>query len=124
MNDEPSERAKEYLLYIGQVRHDLALSVDDDDFPEVEILSPAMVNQKIFQPVPNHINQITLVGRAKDAGGVFEVIVNDQKASVSVSGDFKARVNLKVGDNDIYVKATDMSRNSITNHTSSTGRIP
>jgi tetratricopeptide (TPR) repeat protein len=114
MNEEPSERAKEYLLNIGQVRHDLVLSIVDDDFPEVEILSPAMVNQKIFQPVPNYIDQISLVGRAKDAGGVFEVVVNDQKASVSASGDFKARINLKVGDNDIYVKATDMSRNSIT----------
>ncbi len=114
MNAEPSERAKEYLLYIGQVKHDLTLSIVDDNFPELEILSPAMINPKIFQPVPNHIDQISLVGRAKDAGGVFEVIVNDQKASVSASGDFKAQINLKVGDNDIYVKATDMSRNSIT----------
>src|SRR4030042_5788867 len=114
MNVKPSERAKECLLNIGQVKHDLTLSIVDDNFPEIEILSPAMVNQKIFQPVPNYNDQISLVGRAKDAGGVFEVIVNDQKASVSASGDFKAKINLKVGDNDIYVKATDMSRNSIT----------
>src|SRR4030042_5309849 len=99
MNTEPTERATEYLLYIGQVKHDLTFRIVDDDFPEVEILSPAMINQKIFQPVPNYIDQISMVGRAKDAGGVFEVIVNDQKASVSASGDFKAKIHLKVGDN-------------------------
>ncbi|MBN2275485.1 MAG: caspase family protein [Bacteroidales bacterium] len=114
MNNEPSDRAKEYLLYIGQVKHDLALSLVDDDFPEIEVFSPAMINQRIFQPVANHINQITLVGRARDAGGVFEVVVNDTTALVSATGDFKAQVNLKVGDNDIYVKATDMSRNIVT----------
>jgi tetratricopeptide (TPR) repeat protein len=114
MSDEPTDRAREYLLNIGQVKHDRALSVVDDKAPEISILSPAMVNTKIFQPVSNHINQINLVGRVIDPGGVFKVVVNDQEAVVSATGDFKAMVNLKVGDNDIFVEATDLSRNSLT----------
>jgi tetratricopeptide (TPR) repeat protein len=114
MSDESSDRAKEYLLAIGQVKHDRALSVVDDKAPEINILAPAMVNTKIFQPVPNHVSQINLVGRASDPGGVFRVVVNDQEAPVSANGDFKAMVNLKVGDNDIFVEATDLSRNSLT----------
>jgi tetratricopeptide (TPR) repeat protein len=114
MSNEPSDRAREYLLNIGQVKHDRVLSVVDDKAPEISILSPAMVNTKIFQPVPNHVSQINLVGRASDPGGVSRVVVNDQEAVVSASGDFKAVVDLKVGDNDIYVEATDLSRNSLT----------
>jgi len=114
MSDEPSDRAREYLLSIGQVKHDRALSVVDDKAPEISILAPAMVNTKIFQPIPNNVSQISLVGRAIDPGGISKVIVNDQEAVVSASGDFKAVVNLKVGDNDIYISATDLSRNSLT----------
>jgi tetratricopeptide (TPR) repeat protein len=114
VSNEPSDRAREYLLNIGQVKHDRVLSVVDDKAPEISILSPAMVNTKIFQPVPNHVSQINLVGRASDPGGVSRVVVNDQEAVVSASGDFKAMVDLKVGDNDIYVEATDLSRNSLT----------
>ena len=47
--------------------------------------------------------------------GVFKVLVNDQEAIVSATGDFKTQVNLKVGGNDIFVQATDMKRNSVTN---------
>jgi tetratricopeptide (TPR) repeat protein len=114
MSDCASDRAKDYLLMIGQVKHDRALSVVDDKAPEISILSPAMINTKIFQPVPNRVNQITVVGRTKDPGGILKVVVNDQEAAVSASGDFKAVLNLKVGDNDIYVEATDLSRNSLT----------
>ena len=73
-----------------------------------------MVNTKIFQPVPNNVKQITLVGRAKDPGGIFKIVVNDQEAPFSAAGDFKAVVDLRVGDNDIFVEATDLSRNSLT----------
>jgi tetratricopeptide (TPR) repeat protein len=114
MRDEPSNRARECLLTIGQVKHDRVLSVVDDKAPEISILAPAMVNTKIFQPVANNVSQITLVGRASDPGGIFKVVVNDQEAAVSATGDFKAGVDLKVGDNDIFVEATDLSRNSLT----------
>lgn len=114
MEQEPSERAKEYLLYIGQVKHDRSLSVIDDEAPEVDILSPTMLNEKVFAPIPNHIKQITLTGNVRDPGGVYEVIVNDREAPVSVSGDFSMDIPLGVGQNEIFVKATDMKQNSVT----------
>jgi tetratricopeptide (TPR) repeat protein len=114
MEQQPSDRAEEYLLTIGQVRHDRSLSVVDDDPPEIKIYSPAMLNTKVFQPVPNPVKQITLVGNVKDAGGIYEVIVNDKTAPVSGSGDFSAEVLLGVGQNELFVKATDMKQNSIT----------
>jgi tetratricopeptide (TPR) repeat protein len=115
MSDEPTQRAKDYLVTIGQVKHDRSLAVVDDQPPEIDILSPNRINAKIFQPVPNNTNQITLIGKAKDPGGIYKVMVNDQEAIVSAIGDFKTQVNLKVGDNDIFVQATDMKRNSVTN---------
>jgi len=114
MNAEPSERAKDYLLLIGQVKHDRSIAVVDDKAPDIEILSPAMLNSKVFQPVANNINLITIVGKAKDPGGVFEVIVNDKQASMSVEGDFTTKVFLGVGQNEIFMKATDLKQNSIT----------
>jgi tetratricopeptide (TPR) repeat protein len=115
MSAEPTQRAKDYLLTIAQVKHDRSLNVVDDQPPEITILSPNMVNTRIFKPVPNNISQVTLIGKAKDPGGVYKVMVNDQDAIVSASGDFKAQLNLKVGENDIYVKATDLKQNSVTN---------
>lgn len=114
MDHESSKRAEEYLLYIGQVKHDRSLSIVDEDAPEIEILSPSMINDKVFEPVPNPVKQISLLGNVKDPGGVYEVIVNDQEAIVSSSGDFSIELLLGVGQNEVFVKATDMKQNSIT----------
>jgi tetratricopeptide (TPR) repeat protein len=114
MEQEPSERAKEYLLIIGQVKHDRSISVIDNEAPEIAILSPAMLSAKVFEPVPNPVKQITLLGNVKDPGGVYEVIVNDREASISSTGDFSTEVLLSVGQNEVFVKATDMKQNSIT----------
>jgi tetratricopeptide (TPR) repeat protein len=114
MNAEPSDRAKEYLLFIGQVKHERSLSVVDDQAPEIDIILPSMINDKIFRPVPNHINQVDLIGRAKDPGGIYQVVVNDQETPVSAAGEFKVRINLRVGGNDLFIKATDLKQNSIT----------
>jgi tetratricopeptide (TPR) repeat protein len=111
---EFSERAEEYLLIIGQVKHDRSLSVVDNDAPEIEIVSPPMINSKVFEPVPNPVKQITLMGSVRDPGGVYEVIVNDREAPVSGNGDFSVDVLLGVGQNEVFVKATDMKQNSIT----------
>jgi hypothetical protein len=109
---EPSDRAREYLLQIGQIKYDRSLLALDDEAPEIDIFSPAMLNNRIFEPVANQVSQVVIVGKVLDPGGVFEVMVNDQMALVASSGDFKAQVSLKVGYNDIFVKATDISRNS------------
>lgn len=114
IEQESSERAEEYLLLIGQVKHDRSISVIDNEAPEIEILSPEMLNAKVFEPVPNQMKQITLLGNVKDPGGVYEVIVNDREAPVSSNGDFSIEVLLGVGQNEVFVKATDMKQNSIT----------
>jgi tetratricopeptide (TPR) repeat protein len=114
MEQEFSERAKDCLLEIGQVQHETNLSVMDTEPPEIDILSPEMFSQKVFKPVTNQIDKITVAGRAEDPGGIMEVMVNDTKAALSGRGEFTAEIPLNVGQNDIYVRATDMKQNSIT----------
>ncbi|MBN1951078.1 MAG: caspase family protein [Bacteroidales bacterium] len=114
VSQDRSERAEEYMLYISQVKHSQNLSVIDSKPPGIQILSPNMFSERVFQPVSNHIEVITILGMADDAGGVTEVMVNDQDAVLSGKGEFKADIPLSVGQNEIFVRATDRSRNSIT----------
>ena len=74
MNAEPTQRAKDFLVSIGQVKHDRSLAVVDDQAPEISVLAPNLINEKIFQPVPNNQYQITLIGKAKDPGGCIQSI--------------------------------------------------
>ncbi len=46
-------------------------------------------------------------GYALDPSGVLEVKVNNQRATLSDNGEFKAELYLKMGDNPIVVQATD-----------------
>jgi tetratricopeptide (TPR) repeat protein len=114
MSDCPSDSARDYLLRISRVKYDRDLSVVDDQPPVIEVFSPPMINTKVFQPVPNRISQIAMVGRVTDPGGVTQVMVGDEEAPINKNGDFKATVGLQVGNNDIYIQATDLSGNSIT----------
>ena len=114
MEQAPSERAEEYLLYIGQIKHDRNLSVTDSKPPEIEVLLPERSSAKVFQPVSNNIKEIAILGKANDPGGIMEVLVNESEAVLSATGEFKASIPLTVGQNEIFIRATDKSQNSIT----------
>jgi len=114
INHSPTDRAEEYMLYIGQLKHAENLSVVDSEPPEIKIISPQMFSARVFQPVSNNIKQISVYGKANDPGGMTEVMINNQEAVLSSNGEFKADLQLAVGQNEIFVRATDKSQNSIT----------
>ncbi len=55
---------------------------------------------------------VTVKGVAIDQSGVKEVYVNDQKASLANTGEFRAELYLHIGDNRIVVNAIDNVNNS------------
>jgi hypothetical protein len=58
--------------------------------------------------------QITITGKATDASGIFEVLINGQEANVDAQGNFSKTVLLAVGDNSFTVTANDLKQNTST----------
>lgn len=57
---------------------------------------------------------LTVKGTATDESGLFDVVINGQSAQISSDGNnFAAEVMLKVGRNDIVVRAMDTRKNSV-----------
>ncbi len=77
--------------------------------PDVEIMQPATTANKPAQVKREAIN---LQGIVKDAGGIYEVLVNGMPAKISPSGHFEAEIYLVEGMNTTFVTATDKSGNS------------
>ena len=50
-------------------------------------------------------------GKVTDESGVFDVTLNDEEARISETGEFAAEVKLKVGENTIVIRATDIKNN-------------
>ena len=77
--------------------------------PTIRITAPAITRgvKKVQRE-----KTVLVQGRASDASGIFEVLVNGQKAQLETDGSFQAEVALKVGDNRISVKATDRRGNA------------
>jgi len=57
---------------------------------------------------------IKIVGKATDASGIYEVLINDEDATVDANGNFTKTVLLAVGENKFTVKATDTKSNTTT----------
>jgi len=74
--------------------------------PEVVILEPTV--QRGFKIVKT--KRILVRGKATDKDGIFEVIINGIDARLSEDGSFTANVPLKIGTNDLIVKATDIKQ--------------
>lgn len=55
---------------------------------------------------------IVVQGKAEDKDGIYEVLVNDVDATVYEDGSFIANVPLKVGSNELEVKASDIKKAS------------
>ena len=76
--------------------------------PTIVIYEPAVTRGfKIVKA-----KRITVKGKATDADGVYEVTVNGIDASLQADGSFVTQIPLRVGDNNLNVKATDLKYNS------------
>ncbi len=76
--------------------------------PEITIISPPVTPGMRTGSTAKHL---VVRGRATDESGVYEVLVNDEEATLSANGYFTATILLAIGDNKIQIKATDTKRN-------------
>jgi hypothetical protein len=83
----------------------------DSSPPEITITYPDV--SRGFKLVEQN-KKITIQGNAKDASGIFEVLVNEQEAYIDEQGNFSKNVLLAVGDNTFTVTATDLKQNTST----------
>jgi len=78
--------------------------------PQVVITEPIV--QRGFKIVKT--KKILVRGKATDKDGIYEVIINGIDATIEENGNFTANVPLKIGTNDLIVKATDLKQASST----------
>ena len=108
--------------YMGYSVYDVQeISVDylnisypsNNDFnapPEVVITEPIV--ERGFKIVKT--KKILVKGKATDKDGIYEIKINGVDAIIKETGEFTAEVPLKIGDNDLVVKATDLKMASST----------
>lgn len=80
--------------------------------PVIVITEPDVDLKRGFKIVKT--KKIQVRGKATDKDGIYEVLINGVDASVQEDGTFIANVPLKVGSNDLVVKATDIKQASST----------
>ncbi|MGE0079582.1 MAG: caspase family protein [Bacteroidales bacterium] len=80
----------------------------DNIAPEISITYPNILRG--FKPVEQQ-NRVTITGKATDASGIFEILINGEPASVDAQGNFSKTVLLAFGDNSFTVKASDIKQN-------------
>lgn len=108
------EAAQQALSSSGQAssparKQSMPLKKTDRTPPTIQITSPTITRgmKKVQQD-----NRVQVRGKASDASGIFEVLVNGVEAQVGADGSFWAEVKLRFGENRIAVKATDMHDNA------------
>ena len=79
--------------------------------PPVVVINEPVV-QRGFKIVKT--KKILVRGKATDKDGIYEVVINGVDASIKEDGTFTANVPLKIGTNDLVVKATDLKQASST----------
>ena len=83
-----------------------------NDPPLVVITEPDVDLKRGFKIVKT--KKIVVRGKASDKDGIYEVLVNGVDAQVFEDGSFIANVPLKIGSNELVVKATDIKQSSAT----------
>ncbi len=104
------------------VYHEQKISVDNlnikyqtnsyNDPPLVTISEPDVDLKRGFKIVKT--KKIMVRGKAEDKDGIYEVLINGVDATINDDGTFFANVPLKIGSNDLVVKATDIKQASAT----------
>ncbi|MEQ6124133.1 hypothetical protein AAON49_08045 [Pseudotenacibaculum sp. MALMAid0570] len=80
--------------------------------PVVVITEPDVDLKRGFKIVKT--KRIEVRGKATDKDGIYEILINGVDATVNEDGTFYASVPLKIGSNDLVVKATDIKQASST----------
>ncbi len=80
--------------------------------PIVVITEPDVDLKRGFKIVKT--KKIRVSGKAADKDGIYEVLINGVDATVNEDGTFYANVPLKIGSNELIVKATDIKQASST----------
>jgi len=80
----------------------------DKNAPVINITSPDIVRDISIVPKQK---VLTVIGVVESKTGIFDVEVNGQQAELDAKGNFSADVWLKVGSNEITIKATDLKKN-------------
>jgi len=90
---------------------------------QTELLKPSIDNQppqiiitsKGFSKklVMTKMKKITVSGTVNDDSGVAEVLINNKEAALDGNGNFSADIFLKIGINQILIKAMDIYENKI-----------
>jgi len=95
--------------------NDLSIKYQSENFnnpPIVVITEPNVEAKRGFKIVKT--KKVLVKGKATDKDGIYEVTINGIDATVYEDGRFVAKVPLKIGDNTLVVKATDIKQASST----------
>jgi hypothetical protein len=101
------------LKRVGPAPTPLRRAVRDTKPPKINITSPA--TERGLGVVATSLSRVTVTGRATDASGVKDVLVQGRAARLDEQGNFAAEVPLKAGENRITVEAVDVNGNRGTN---------
>lgn len=80
-----------------------------DNKPQISIFYPKI--SRGFKTIEKS-KQTTIIGKATDDNGIYEVLINGQEVIVDAQGNFTKTVLLAVGDNTFAVTATDTKQNT------------
>ena len=78
--------------------------------PEIVIIEPIV--QRGFKIVKT--KKVLVRGKATDKDGIYEIIINGVDATITDDGSFTANIPLRIGTNELIVKATDLKQASST----------
>lgn len=93
----------------AQIGADMAIkSKVDKTAPVIEIISPTTTRGLI---VVETTKSLSVIGKATDESGIFEVSVNGLKANVDAAGNFRAEIPMAIGENTITINASDVKLN-------------
>ncbi len=94
--------------YLDKASHIEVPGQADVTPPEITVISPQVTRGlKVVQSS----DVLHVAGIAKDASGIFSVVVNGIQATVDKSGNFIVDVPMALGDNPLMIVATDMNMN-------------
>jgi hypothetical protein len=98
---------------VSPLVHGAQKNKNDLTGPEISLLHPAAIPG---QSIRINENRMIIKGTANDPGGIFEVQVNGNIATVDADGNFSYPILLAFGNNDVIITAKDVSLNASSFH--------
>jgi hypothetical protein len=92
----------------------VVMETRDSEPPRFSLYTPDLDPNAKQVTVPNTQKSVYVSGNVVDQSGVYEVLINGRDAVLSSNGDFSREVLLRVGENEISIRATDIESNSST----------